>query len=199
MPIRFLINDGASWVDSNIIADSNSYLYIKFRCSEVGNNVFSSVSYSDSGANSRAFGLGSWDLKYLANYGNYRFFSKDTVAGETLEYTQNKGAIILDWGSGRETKNLSASFTCASSMIVPGISRNGTKKSVGAKGANINVFNLRSGDNEVYLVPFISTTRDGMIDLVNMEFYPNQGTGHFTDTYTLQDGVTPWTPLNQTH
>ena len=50
----------------------------------------------------------------------------------------------------------------------------------------------------IHLIPFKSATREGMIDLVNATFHPNQGTGHFTDAYTLQDGVTPWTPLNQT-
>ena len=52
--------------------------------------------------------------------------------------------------------------------------------------------------NEHKLVPFIGTHRNGMVDLTTADFCPNNSKNAFTDAYTFQDGVTTWTPLNQT-
>ena len=50
------------------------------------------------------------------------------------------------------------------------------------------------------LVPF--KTKEGEIcflNLVDLTLHHNVYTDQFTESYVEQDGVTPWTPLNQTH
>lgn len=59
---------------------------------------------------------------------------------------------------------------------------------------------LSNTDRTTDLVPFISATRNGLLDLNrvgvegNEPFMLNAGSENFTDAYTLQDGVTPWSP-----
>ena len=154
---------------------------MRFKVVQTGNAYLNVISYSDKQSNQRAFGLGSWDGKYLANFNTYSFFNKRTVLGEIIEYTQNGGNIELSWGEGSETKTMSGTFTCPHTLIIGGCNRD-SGVLLEYSGAVFSNYRLVHNGITKNFVPYISQTQGmGMLDLVNGVFHPNMGTGTFTE------------------
>lgn len=186
MPIRWLVGNGASYILLNIYATGTRQVRtkVKFTTANTGGYFFG----ADDAQNVKSFvmGNGLWCLRYNSSVMENSLFT----AGVHLMY-MNKNVTYVD--NAIFYTFTASEFTGSSRFAVMGKTRNNAIN--GAASENVAMNFLEVVDANIYLVPFISQTRDGMLDLVNMEFYPNQGTGHFTDAYTLPDD-TPWTPAN---
>ena len=184
--MRWLVGDGKAYIDTEIIPDNTTFMYTKFKVLEIGNDYISCISYADYSSGNRAFGIGSWDGKYFTNHGNYTFFNKTTTKGEIIEYTNNAGKSELKWEGGSESKTLSNVFTSPSSLIIGGISRNGSKNSSPSKGAAFNSYILKHQGIEKNFVPcYTEAYGSGMLDLNTLDFHPNANTeGSFTIAIT---------------
>ena len=187
MPIRWLVGDGNSWIDSGVLLDGHDKIEFEFRDMQMKDSQQALFGL-------RQTGVGDISLrqsKYASNYIYDWYYSSGTASTyTTLNVTGAK--VTIDGGVAKIATNtitrttLNLGFT--NTFWLFALNANG---SVGIPA--IFSMNHFIDEGKCNLVPFVSQTRDGMIDLVNMEFHPNQGTGHFTDAYTLPDG-TPWTP-----
>lgn len=199
MPIRWLCNaregDYAYCLTDEIINTATDTLKYRVRTySRSSNwqvmtpyyreNVLTLKKYGNPTELSVSYGAGTW-----ANV----MQGVNTEQGLIVEFRAGTGPYI----NGSFIPNRYGAFTTPGTYVLGGANTNNTSKS----GAPIDLGDVfehyRNGVLIHQFAPIVCTTKNGMIDLVNMEFHPNQGTGHFTDAYTLQDGVTPWTPLNQ--
>lgn len=189
MPIRWLVSDGTSWIDTGIKNIDKDYT-AKFK-------------YKG------PFSVGTRIDNTWQTYRSYRIGSTTPTSARA------------DWPIGNTTQNLSWSEALLYDMEVSkgllkvngAIIYSGSVSSAVCPDYTYYVFAMNNfgsmagcyegqhfanheliykGTSVQNLVPFVSQTRDGMIDLVNMEFHPNQGTGHFTVAYT-RNGQ-PWTP-----
>ena len=182
---RWLVGDGVAYVDTGVIPDNTTYMYTKFKVLELGNDYIACISYADYSSGNRAFGIGSWDGKYLTNHGNYTFFNKTATKGEIIEYTNDAGKSELKWEDGSESKTSSMVFTSPSSLIIGGLSRNGSKKASSSKGVGFNCYNLKHQGIEINFIPCTYNGQCGMLDLVTLTFHPNANTeGQFTIAVT---------------
>ena len=197
MPIRKLVSDGLSWIMTGVNASLTAGFELDFELLSLSNKncAINNVDYA---SGNQSFGIGFWDSRWVYQYGAYTH-QDTTKIGVIYHYLQKGGNFLLEDNEGfvrRLTRK--ASSVIDTEMVFPGGRRNNSAVNSSAI-LKSSMLKMYEGDTTLkHFIPFISQTRDGMIDLVNMEFHPNQGTGHFTESYTLQDGVTPWTPLNQT-
>ena len=197
MPKRMLVGDGASWIDSGFKPNQNTRvvmsLYFPFTSSTLYQYAFgartawidSMFTYTLNNEHN-----GTCQLEYgtvfieISSYGQIR--------NKYITIDFNKNVVKTIVGSDTATYTFSAAtFQTQQNLYL--FTVNGSRMST----INSDTAKIYNSDGTLVrdFVPFIGRTMgDGMIDLVNMEFHPNQGTGHFTDAYTLQDGVTPWTP-----
>lgn len=197
MPKRMLVGDGASWIDSGFNPNQNTRvvmsLYFPFTSSTLYQYAFGArTAWQDSmftyTLNNELNGRSQ--LEYGTNFIEIAY---SQIRNKYITIDFNKNVVKTIVGSDTATYTFSAATFQAYQnlyLFTVNASRMSTINSDTAKIYNSDGTLVRD------FVPFIGRTMgDGMIDLVNMEFHPNQGTGHFTDAYTLQDGVTPWTPI----
>lgn len=179
IPERWLISDGASWIDTGVEACGDTI--IRAKC-----YAESRVLGCDAAFLSKQFRLsiGSSGARYgLSTYVAYNY------GGQITELNLNKN----NWYVNGVLLN---SFTYQDYNVgynIPlfTIARGGIADQPDDTAKFVYAEVYRKNGTKIYLVP--CTNKNGMVDLENMEFFPNQGEGHFLETYTLPDG-TPWTP-----
>lgn len=138
---------------------------------------------------------------YFANFKStlqyYRYGSSSSInTGVALPI----GEVHL-WSVGKEIKLDGVLRYTTSNTYTPDESQTPIYIFRSGRG-NPNTFKLamfRIYDGEELKHTFIPLKRNGVMELIDLE----TGTlatrvGTFTESYTLQDGVTPWTQLNQT-
>ena len=182
MPIRWLVGDGTATVTTSILAYPSTKIHM----------VYLITSFTTSNKKLIVSGK-KWNSLYTT-YGLYinssskRYFN----AGETRELNTNislNTVYDLQLDASKTTCTINGNVIGKSSF--PGtVTDSGFIHNIAGRTQFIEI-------NEHKLVPFIGTHRNGMVDLTTADFCPNSGNA-FTDAYTFQDGVTTWTPLNQT-
>jgi len=194
MPIRWLVGDG----NTHIVSGVKSLPTTTAKC-KVLYNSSNSIRMDLFGARSDGENQYAFYVSYNEDWGSVRM--------RYINGSNTQGNIVLNNGM-HEIELRPNQFICDGTtysagtnsgtqydLIVMGVRFNATNNGQGMKGqgmAYLDLKNTTGGDR--LFIPFIGQNRDGMVDLVAGVFHPNQGTGHFTDAYTLQDGVTPWTP-----
>ena len=197
MPIRWLCNardgDYAYCLTDEIINTATDTLKYRVRAYSRSTNwqimtpyykenVLTLQKFGDPYGISVSYGAGNWaNVKQGVN----------TEQGIIVEFKAGTGPYI----NGSFIPNRYGSFITPGTYVLGGNNNNNTTKG----GTPIDLGDVfehyRNGVLIHQFAPIVCATKNGMIDIVNMEFHPNQGTGHFTDAYTLQDGVTPWYPI----
>jgi hypothetical protein len=180
---RWLVGDGESWIMTGVNASLTTGIEVKFKLLSLDNN-HSTICLIDKSSGNEAFGLAFWDKKWVYNYGNYNF--QDTAKLDVLyHYKQLGGNIQMVASDGYSVSiQKTASKIIDAEIPFPNQNRN---LQVSNFAAVLETPFFRIYDRETIIkdfVPFVSPTRNGMLDLVNMEFHPNQGTGSFTIAIT---------------
>lgn len=202
MPIRWLVGDGKAYINTGIVMKDLSHIFeVTCRWNGTNKDDFQSIFGFMAGGNKvPRLGLHQYqrNMMFGTNTTIYTNYSVDNVARDYIYNATTCDVSRRNIGSGNFSSigNAGTNSSSFSTNTLPIFlfARNNIGHNNGYVG---DVARFKDNDS-IELVPFKSATREGMVDLVNDTFYQNQGTGHFTDTYTLQDGVTPWTPLNQT-
>ena len=180
MPERWLLSDGASWIDTGIEACGDTI--IRAKC-----YAESKVLGCDAAFLSKQFKLtiGSSGARYgLSAHSAYNY------GGQITELNLNKNnwyvnGVLLNSFTYQDYNvgyNIPLFTTARGGVADP---PDDTAKFVYAEV-------YRKNGTKIYLVP--CTNKNGMVDLENMEFYPNQGSGQFLETYLLNGQ--PWTPAS---
>lgn len=194
MPIRWLIGDGNSTIDTGHTPTPSIKTHTRFKLPNNDSVVYgSAISYS-----SRTFEIYGYNGGEI-NYGN-EFKIVGGLVGNRVELTSNANVFKYKVNNGL---NVTKTFSAFSGTFPYDLSlfgnRRGAMPTTGVSGVEIAFYEIEdANDFKENLVPFVSQTRNGMVDLETMTFHPNQGMGTFGIGYTEADGVTPWTPLNQT-
>lgn len=191
MPIRWLVSDGASWIDSGYNVKSNTWFKGRFITTRRDAARLSGAIFLNGSNGSLQIGNTS-GLKLYSGFGTLQQGS-DIVVNRVYDFEITNTRASVTWDGGSFVHSYSA-ISVTNNVSLTMFARN--------RGTDVDCLCywyspfFEYGDNSEShkVVPFVSQTRDGMVDLVAGVFHPNQGTGHFTDAYTLQDGVTPWTP-----
>ena len=196
MPIRILIGDGASCIDlgkkfkyyeagGEILFDNLKTLLNKnavpfgtgvdqiySRLLLINNQFCMTVGTPIGDSQMGAVTTGTWyNIRFIVGRSEQSFY-----IGTTKKYSQNKSVQDPNVNPYFFAGNMKEADTPRWTLM------------------RAKYWYMKEDGMEVMrLVPFVSQTRDGMVDLVAGVFHPNQGTGHFTDAYTLPDGTT-WTP-----
>ena len=191
MPIRWLVSDGASWIDTGIKNIDKDYT-AKFKYKgpfSVGTRIDNTWQTNRSyyiGNTTPTSARADWPIGNTTqnlSWSEASLYDMEVSKG----LLKVNGAIIY---SGSVSSAVCPDYTYYVFAINNFGSMSGCYE--GQHFANHEL--IYKGTSVQNLVPFVSPTRNGMVDLVAGVFHPNQGTGHFTDAYTLQDGVTHWTP-----
>lgn len=192
MPIRWLVGDGQSWIGTSIIPTDNTIVETKIK---VLNRITSHIVV-----------FGSRDDVVEQFYISFAFHISDKIrldfASTRLETANavQDGVYSIEFGKTKAIIN-KVSYGTFSDNLGSGalpvylMAGNNSGEPQYGTGLAAPMFKMKEGGTITHhFIPLLSATRNGMVDLVNATFNPNQGTGHFTDTYTFQDGETPWTP-----
>lgn len=194
MPIRWLVGDGNSTIDTNHTPTPRIKTHTRFKLPHNDASIYgSAISYD-----SRTFELYGYDGGEI-NYGNaYQIVGG--LVGNRVELTSNANVFKYKVNNGSEVTSTFRAFSGTFPYdLALFANRRGAMPTTGYPGVEIAFYEIEdANDFKENLVPFVSQTRNGMVDLETMTFHPNQGTGTFGVVYTEADGVTPWTPLNQT-
>ena len=198
MPIRWLVGDGTAYINTGIIMTNLSHIFeVTCRWNGTNASAFQTIfGFMAGGDNVPRLGLHQYsgNMMFGTNSTNTTGYTVDKVArdyiynattGNVSRRTVNGGNYSSIGNAGTDSSRFSAN-----TLPIFLFARNYGGHNNGYVG---DVARFKDNDS-INLIPFKSATREGMVDLVNAAFHPNQGTGHFTDAYTLQDGVTPWTP-----
>lgn len=189
--IRWLVGDGASYVRTEWKANQNfrSVAKIRTMSSILTGGVFSCGQVYDASDTMLIARSGQYDAFFWNVGGEFvNTGSAQLRANTVYNIDMNKSRVIIN---GTQYNLSSRTFTSPYKFSV--MSRNGAVP--GNNMAYNEHWNYQSGNLVNHLVPFIGRTMgDGMIDLADMTFHENEGTGAFTSLLTQQDGVTPWSP-----
>ena len=200
MPIRWLVGDGKAYINTGIVMKDLSHIF-EVTCRWNGTNAgdFQTIFGFIVGGNVPRLGLHQYqkNMMFGTNSTVTTSYAVDKVARDYIYDATTGDVSRRNIGSGNFSSignagKYSSSFS-ENTLPIFLFARNNGGHNNGYVG---DVARFKDNDS-IELIPFKSATREGMVDLVNASFHPNQGTGHFTDAYTLPDG-TPWTPLNQT-
>lgn len=190
MPIRWLVGDGNSTIDTGHTPTPSIKTHTRFKLPNNNSSVYgSAVSY-----NSRTFEIYGYDGGEI-NYGNdYQIVGG--LVGNRVELTSNANVFKYKVNNGSEVTKTFVAFTGTFPYDMSLFAnRRGAMPTTGASGVEIAFYEIEdANDFKENLVPFVSQTRNGMVDLETMTFHPNQGSGTFGTGYTEADGVTPLTP-----
>ena len=197
MPIRWLVGDGTAYINTGIVMKDISHIFeVTCRWNGTNTGAFQTIFGFIVGGNVPRLGLHQYQGKMMfgTNSSINTSYTVDKVARDYIYNATTGDVSRRNIGSGNfsiigNAGKDSSSFN-ANTLPIFLFARNNGGHNNGYVG---DVARFKDNDS-IELVPFKSTTREGMVDLVNATFHQNQGAGHFTDTYTLQDGVTIWKP-----
>ena len=190
--IRFLKGDGNSWIDTGIKPRNTTRLHI-LRAYWGDDTVYTDyatnagIAYTDNGSTgNQGWGFNLWGTSLYVGFGNYT--NPGSVSKNKIyEFDMNKGAwSIKEDGVSKWSGTMSGSPTPSYNLLLFGWMRNGNvpyRSKMYKDRAQIYESDGMVRD----FVPFVSTTRNGMLDIHDLEhptFYPNQGTGAFTTIET---------------
>lgn len=200
MPIRWLVGDGNAYINTGIVMKDLSHIFeVTCRWNGTNTGAFQTIfGFMESNTIPR-LGLHQYqgNMMFGTNSTVITSCAVDKVARDYI-YNATTGNVSrrnigsVDFSSIGKSGTDTSSFS-ENTLPIFLFARNNGGHNNGYEG---DVARFKDNDS-IELIPFKSATREGMVDLVNAAFHPNQGTGHFTIAYTLPDG-TPWTPLNQT-
>ena len=187
MPIRWLVGDGASWVNTGIVPTTDTVLemHIKIQQRVASHMVCfgSRIDQTDQFYVGMTFHLSN---KLRLDFAGTRLETANAVEGTEYNIKFGKSYAIVN-GTSYGTFSGSISANAKPMYIMAG--NNDGSPQYGT-GVIVDFAKLNSG--QYNFAPFKSTTREGMVDIVNGTFHPNMGTGHFSVAYT-RNGQ-PWTP-----
>ena len=185
MPIRWLVNNGAAYIDTGFVPTNQTSIDTVYNATSSNCYVYgSAIDYSN---------------RTMEQYGTELHFGvyKGGLSGLY-------GAVVHLWSNVTQYywtnngNNYSTSFGAYSgtfpyTMGLFALHRASWLASSGK--IKMNYYKMSIGGSDVRnMVPFESGKQGiGMVDLVGMEFHEKLGSGSFTIEYTLPDG-TPWTP-----
>lgn len=199
MPVRWLVADGYSYIKTGVYPNMNTGFEGDAIFLDVSNN-YTAYCIVEKAVNNEAFGISWWSGLWHTWYGSNSQKQGGSIRKDIIYHVQQfKGNAKTEGSDGSvwSASNSGTPTIIESEMFFPAARRNNSIPSKGAIG-KFKDFLMYDNETEIRsFIPFLSATREGMVDLVNATFHPNQGTGHFTDAYTLQDGVTPWSPSQQ--
>lgn len=197
MPIRWLVGDGTSYVNSNIVVTSNVDITVKYKgdgTTAVYQQVFGSRSGSSTQTN--RFGFYAYHVslnKQILDVGGYRN-QINIIQNITKPHTYRyyNGVFYCD----NITQNVTNNNLWPTVSLYLGALHNTTVSINGVSDfikGNVAFYDIKDTANYMF-VPIVCSTKNGMVDIKNGTYHPNLGTGAFGEYYTLQDGETPWTP-----
>ena len=195
MPIRFLKGDGYSWIDTGIKPTNKTRLYIPkaYWGDDTQWSSYSTdagISYTDNGSTGdNGFGFNLWGQNLYIGFGGYT--SPGSVAKNVMySFDMNKGAWRVTRSNGADwSGTMSGNPQPTTTLALFGWRRSGNTPYL-SRMYKDEAYIYTDDVLTKHFVP--CTNKNGMVDLVNMVFHPNQGTGTFGEAYT-RNGQ-PWTP-----
>ena len=193
---RWLVGDGASWVLINGFTIDKDKWLTKFRY-KLGNIAGCPIGSRNMNNSMRGFNTlytsGRFDSKgestgYSASGTIGILIDEDytlvELTNKKVRQYRNSIGTYTDYAKNEtgQTQNYSLS-PC---LCVFGVhTRDGSVDTVSQVGnMKVSVAEFRDaatdGNKLLEIIPFKSATREGMVDVINATFHPNQGTGHFT-------------------
>lgn len=180
--IRELVaSDGLSWIDPGFDLTSDLTFSYKTTASlrtgvHTGSNSIQSpamfIAPSKSGSTYAIF-ISSWS-------------SNNAVDTAYMQVELTSSQVVIKDANGTTKQTYSRGSNTISRHILLFASNGSNNYVYQANGRGTDA-HFKNNSKEVYLVPFVSTTRNGMLDIHDLEhptFYPNQGTGTFTTSET---------------
>lgn len=194
---RWLIGDGNSWIDSGRKATATSIYHMKWKRTENkptwGAPFIGTLNNTSYSADPKNFCIDTYNGRFRYMVGSNGSWSEitssvDCSIGKVLDTTMS-GTLLKS--NGVTLKSGNSGFT-GTNYNIWFFARNmkGSKEGVAAMAAAF----CETEDNSALvqrLIPFKSATREGMVDVINATFHPNQGTGHFTTEEVFATSQTP--------
>lgn len=178
--VDYLQTDGASYIDTGLIANINTKVVVSAIVPDVNSNIqlFGNIVNSNIGLSCNA-GKGAG---YLSRFDGVvaRNLYKDSTNIHT--YAVDKNGIMVD-DELKTWEGTPSDFTQNESFFLFAV-RAATETGVGGIAQGIKMYNVQVYDNDVliqYLIP-VKRKSDGvkgMLDIVSGQFLTNQGTGEF--------------------
>lgn len=200
MPWRLLVGDGNAWITTKVVPNSKM-------------NVRSLIEFTNSATswqfplncNMRnydgqySFGLGKRNGYLYLNYNGDNQTNTQWTSGKVYDFrivTTNTDQYLYDGET--EIKHITKSGYPQTTAAIGLFYCNSKDGGVTWKTkANIGFFYAEKDDVLVsHMIPILTDTKNGMVDIVTGEYFPNEGTSAFTETYGyMQNGQwVTWTP-----
>ena len=179
--VEYLESTGTQYIDTEVVGNLNTHIYIKFKVLRYDSNGYSSICGNyNSANNSITLYVGQNNANYVIRFGSYNrqyFPIGETNKDYIIEY--NKNIITIN----EETYNVGANntFSTNGSLYIFGRNVNGSL-GTGALIGRIYYFRIYEDEKKVGdLIPCLdSDGRKCMYDTVSGTPLYNQGTGDFT-------------------
>ena len=208
MPIRWLVGDGEAYIKTGVMTGEDIELIWDMVLHTTSKT--SSICGARISGNSNSISQGIDSQCWVSFGNNSEVYWSGIIAHQRYSIKQNKEGFWIDGVKHNYKSGYTTTFSTPLEMYLMG--RNNNNQSVGnICDIDLDKMIINNGVTAVrQYYPFICQARTadkvstgvaqaagtcGMIDLLTGIFYPNaNSSGTFTDAYTLQDGVTPWTP-----
>ena len=201
--VRWVGSDGLAWVISNLKLQANDIVEVvggfdvpdAIRAGSMSLFGMNVGPTSQSWMNPNQIGMNDY---HPDNYQDYsRFLIGPHTAERTIEFPRRKLAkVVVDFGQKKKWVNgvqstVAANFsginmaTLFANDCLPfyASNTNGTVSTGAAtSGRMLSYFKVtRSGEVVFHGIPLVGQTKQGMIDAVSGAYFPNQGTGSFSE------------------
>ena len=200
MPIRLLVGDGNAWITTKVVP--NSKMRVKsllFFTNAASSWQFPLTCNMVNNTGAEAFGIGKnsgWiyfqyrgDNRTSTQWVNGKAYNLDIQTTNTDQYLYDGDTLV-----SHLTKSGYCNTTCEIGLFYCHSKDGGvTWKTM----ANIGFFYAEKDDVLVsHMIPILTDTKNGMVDIVTGEYFPNEGTSDFTESfgYMLNGSWVTWSP-----
>lgn len=186
-PNIYLQSSGTQYIDSGIYATGNTTFEIKYDATSESGTIFGSRTSSSSSDRFMLFKSDNNRFDYDNAYGMINSFSMAIMKTEILNDSYSATATNLASGTTRNASTSLSVFTTPKTLKIYAGDTNGTISSyVSAK-----IYYFKIYEEGVLIRHFVPVPENlvignftcpsnGMFDIVNQQFYGNEGTGDFT-------------------
>lgn len=182
---RFLVGDGNAWITTKVVPNSKMYVRSKIKFLNAATSwqfpLNCNMRNSDG---AQSFGVGKRNGYLYLNYNGDNQTSTRWVEGTTYDFifqTDNANQYLYDGDT--ELKHTTKTAYLNTTVGIGLFYCNSKDGGVTWKTqAAIDGFYAEKDDVLVsHMIPILSASKNGMIDLVTGEYFPNEGTSPFTE------------------
>ncbi len=179
--LEYIESTGTQYIDTGYKPSNNTKIDMTVSFASVANgHIFGSRMTNTGGG---GFAVATITNIFAFDYNGDRVYGISPTVGTVYRIVKNGAENQISYGTTVNTYSNSAStFSVDATMALFGINTAGT---ITSSAASIKIYSAQIEESGVLVRDFVPARRDndgviGMYDMVNNEFYTNQGTGTFT-------------------